>query len=174
MSKVGLFLQRWSRLKSQPAAEPVPAQSAPPDAPDADNRLELPAVDDLTLESDFSAFMQPEVDADTRRAAMKKLFMNDHYRTMDMLDVYVDDYSKPEVLPAAMLHKLEHAVGLLAKPNQAEQSVAAAGERVDDAGAAKGEVELGGGDHAGAHAGSINEAGESSAAGAEPEPPVAG
>lgn len=151
MSKVGLFLQRWSRLKSQPATEPVTPPAVAPTAPA--EKLELPVVDDLTLESDFSAFMQPEVDAETRRAAMKKLFMNDHYRTMDMLDVYVDDYSKPEVLPAAMLHKLEHAVGLLAKPDQTEQ---------------------GGGDHTGVHAGSINEAGESPVTDAEPEPPVAG
>ena len=123
MSKVGLFLQRWSRLKTQPLAEPVPAGPVPAEpapsssvAPGTDPKPALPAVDDLTLESDFSAFMQPDVDADTRRAAMKKLFMNDHYRTMDMLDVYVDDYSKPELLPAAMLAQLAHSVDMLAKP----------------------------------------------------------
>lgn len=146
MSKVGLFLQRWSRLKSQPVAEAVPAEPVSPASQGADERLELPPVDDLTLDSDFSAFMQPEVDADTRRAAMKKLFMNDHYRTMDMLDVYVDDYSKPELLPAAMLQQLTHAAGLLAKPEQPMESGQAAlpvtpaaqpaivnDERIDDA-----------------------------------------
>lgn len=181
MSKVGLFLQRWSRLKSQPLAEPVPAEPAPPPASQgADERLELPAVDDLTLESDFSAFMQPEIDGETRRAAMKKLFMNDHYRTMDMLDVYVDDYSKPELLPAAMLHKLEHAVGLLAKPDQVEQSgqaaqqppsvgqSTAAAERVDDVG-----VERDGVENDRVNDGSVDGAGESLAAGAKPEPPAA-
>lgn len=130
MSKVGLFLQRWSRLKTQPLAEPVHAKSVPAEpatsssaTPVMDQKPALPAVDDLTLESDFSAFMQPDVDADTRRAAMKKLFMNDHYRTMDMLDVYVDDYSKPELLPAAMLAHLAHSVDMLAKPepSSAEQ-----------------------------------------------------
>lgn len=181
MSKVGLFLQRWSRLKSQPLTEPVPAEPAsPPASQGTDERLELPAVDNLTLESDFSAYMQPEVDADTRRAAMKKLFMNDHYRTMDMLDVYVDDYSKPELLPAAMLQKLEHAVGLLVKPDQAEQSgqaalqppsagqSTAAAEYIDDAGVVRGGV-----DNDRVNEGSVDGAGESLAAGAKPEPPVA-
>ena len=176
MSKVGLFLQRWSRLKSQPLAESVPAEPVSPTAQGADERLELPAVDELTLDSDFSAFMQPEVDADTRRAAMRKLFMNDHYRSMDMLDVYVDDYSKPELLPAAMLQKLEHAVGLLAKPDPAEQSGQAAlppplagqAERIDDAG-----VEEDGVENDRVNEGSVDGAGESLAAGAKPEPPVA-
>jgi hypothetical protein len=121
MSKVGLFLQRWSRLKTQPLAEPasvkpVPIKSEAP-SPATDEKPALPPVDDLTLESDFSAFMQPDVNADTRRAAMKKLFMNDHYRTMDGLDIYVDDYSKPELLPAAMLAQLAHATDMLAKPD---------------------------------------------------------
>jgi hypothetical protein len=118
MSKVGLFLQRWSRRKTQPLAEPLPVEPVTPAAasPSAGEKPALPPVDDLTLESDFSAFMQPDVDADTRRAAMKKLFMNDHYRTMDGLDVYVDDYSKPELLPAAMLAQLAHATDMLAKP----------------------------------------------------------
>jgi hypothetical protein len=118
MSKVGLFLQRWSRRKTQPLAEPLPVEPVTPAAasPSPSEKPALPPVDDLTLESDFSAFMQPDVNADTRRAAMKKLFMNDHYRTMDGLDVYVDDYSKPELLPAAMLAQLAHATDMLAKP----------------------------------------------------------
>lgn len=189
MSKVGLFLQRWSRLKSQPLAEPVPTEpvSSTPATPGADERLALPAVDELTLESDFSAFLQPEVDAETRRAAMTKLFMNDHYRTMDMLDVYVDDYSKPELLPAAMVQKLEHAVGLLAKPDPAEQSCqaalqpasavqakAAAGERIDDAGSEENHAEKDGDNHDSAHAGSVDEAGESPSPSVKPEPPAAG
>jgi hypothetical protein len=118
MSKVGLFLQRWSRLKTQPLAESQPVEPVTPSAasPSPSEKPALPPVDDLTLESDFSAFMQPDIDADTRRAAMKKLFMNDHYRTMDGLDVYVDDYSKPELLPAAMLAQLAHATDMLAKP----------------------------------------------------------
>jgi hypothetical protein len=120
MSKVSLFLQRWARLKTQAeesrALPSRPADLASPSVPSSS----LPAIDSLTPDSDFSGFLHPEVDAETRQAALKKLFMTDHYRTMDMLDVYVDDYSKPELLPAEMLAKLDHAVALLAKPEQAK------------------------------------------------------
>lgn len=110
MSKVNLFLQRWSRLKTQTDSPSVP--DARPAAP-----AELPPVDSLTPDSDFSGFLGAGVDAETRQAALKKLFMTDRYRTMDMLDVYVDDYSSPEPLPAEMLDKLEHARTLLIPPD---------------------------------------------------------
>jgi hypothetical protein len=126
MSKVSLFLQRWARLKTQAeesrALPSQPADLASPTVPPPG----LPAIDSLTPDSDFSGFLHPEVDAETRQAALKKLFMTDHYRTMDMLDVYVDDYSKPELLPAEMLAKLDHAVALLAKPEQAKPEPAKA------------------------------------------------
>ena len=98
-------MQRWSRLKTQgqEAAAPV----AMP------NQQALPALDSLTPDSDFSAFLQPDVDTAARQSALKKLFISDHYRSMDMLDVYVDDYSKPELLPTDMLSRLEHAANLL-------------------------------------------------------------
>ncbi len=132
MSKVSLFLQRWSRLKTQAEkVSVVPGQSADLASPGLPSTNlpspNLPSLDSLTLDSDFSGFLHPEVDAETRQAALKKLFMTDHYRTMDMLDVYVDDYSKPELLPAEMLAKLDHAVALLAKPEQAMPEPAAAG-----------------------------------------------
>lgn len=120
MSKVGLFLQRWARLKTQAGeSRALPSQAADLASPSVPSSG-LPAIDSLTPDSDFSGFLHPEVDAETRQAALKKLFMTDHYRTMDMLDVYVDDYSKPELLPAEMLAKLDHAVALLAKPEQAK------------------------------------------------------
>lgn len=92
----------------------------------------LPSLDSLTPDSDFSGFLHSKVDAETRQAALKRLFMTDHYRTMDMLDVYVDDYSKPELLPAEMLSKLEHAVALLTKPEQAEPEAATAGNESEN------------------------------------------
>ncbi|MEO8418664.1 MAG: DUF3306 domain-containing protein [Methylophilaceae bacterium] len=132
MSKVSLFLQRWSRLKTQaekvPAVPGQPADLASPGLPSPS----LPSLDSLTPDSDFSGFLHPEVDAETRQAALKKLFMTDHYRTMDMLDVYVDDYSKPELLPAEMLAKLDHAVALLVKPEQANPEPAAAGNTLEN------------------------------------------
>jgi hypothetical protein len=114
MSNDETFLRRWSRRKhesSQPAAESRPVESAVPP--------QLPSVEDLSFESDFKEFMRPEVERETRSAALKKLFMSPHYQATDGLDVYVGDYSSPDPLPAATLTGLVHARGLLgdAKPN---------------------------------------------------------
>jgi hypothetical protein len=112
-------MQRWSRLKAD-AGQTSPAPAAP--------QAGLPALESLTPESDFSAFMQPDVDATTRQTALKKLFMTEHYRNMDMLDVYVDDYSKPELLPAGMLATLHHAIGVLNSKPAADDGQKLSGE----------------------------------------------
>ena len=103
------FLRRWSRRKhesAQAAAEAKPVEAAVPP--------QLPPVEGLGFESDFKDFMRPEVDRETRSAALKKLFMSPHYRATDGLDVYVGDYSSPDPLPAAMLTGLVHVRGLFA------------------------------------------------------------
>jgi len=43
---------------------------------------------------------------DVHHAAMKKLFSDPHYNIMDGLDIYIDDYSKEDPLPAGMLEKM--------------------------------------------------------------------
>lgn len=116
------FLSRWSRRKTQArvgaTAEPeprapaaAPAASAAPGVPEADRRAAvrpaLPDVESLTTESDFQPFMAPGVDPGLRRAALKTLFADPRYNVMDMLDTYVDDYSKPDPLPEGWLEKLE-------------------------------------------------------------------
>ncbi|HQR50576.1 MAG TPA: DUF3306 domain-containing protein [Methylophilaceae bacterium] len=106
MSKPLSFIRRWSRLKLQTAAEP--ATPVPTTTP------ALPAMTELGFRADFSPFMHPEVDGATRRTALRKLFMTDHYRTMDGLDVYVEDYSHPAELPAELLATLDHAQAMLA------------------------------------------------------------
>jgi hypothetical protein len=87
------------------AASTRPAVSTPaaaaPAAADA-----LPPVDSLTFDSDFAAFMQPKVDEGTKRAALKKLFSNEHFNVMDGLDIYVGDYTQPDPMPEGMLDKL--------------------------------------------------------------------
>ena len=104
------FLSRWSRVKTEAreieAAPPVavPAQPLADDEPP-----ELPPVEELTLDSDFSGFFHPKVDEDLRRSALRKLFSDPHFNVMDGLDTYIDDYSKTEPIPAAMLASLKQA-----------------------------------------------------------------
>jgi hypothetical protein len=124
------FLSRWSRRKlaarTQPREEealpPARADQAPPAetaepremTPDGSGAAgapaepaPLPPVESLTPESDFSPFMSREVDSATRNKALKALFADPHFNTMDMLDVYVDDYSKPDPIPESWLSQLE-------------------------------------------------------------------
>jgi hypothetical protein len=107
------FLSRWSRRKTeareQPASEPVP----PPQPAAEDAAPELPAIDDLTLDSDFRGFFHPKVDEDLRRSALRKLFSDPHFNVMDGLDTYIDDYSKSEPIPPAMLAGLRQAQRIL-------------------------------------------------------------
>jgi hypothetical protein len=71
-------------------------------------------VDSLKgLASEYEDFLHPEVDETLRRNALKKLFHDPHFNAMDGLDVYIDDYSKPDPIPEAMLRTLEHAKGLI-------------------------------------------------------------
>jgi hypothetical protein len=160
------FISRWSRRKSaskgssdagreastanpvpaqagisalQPAAEvmPAPAEpgaSSPAAAPD--ETAPLPPVESLTPDSDFAAFMKPEVDADTRRAAVKMLFRDPRYNLMDGLDVYIDDYSKPDPLPEGWLEKMTQTARLgeyrEPEPQAAEENIAQAPRAGDE------------------------------------------
>jgi hypothetical protein len=93
-----------------PASEPTPAPTM------ADVAL-------LTPESDFSAFVRQGVDADVRRTALKKLFADPHFNTVDRLDVYMDDYTKPSPVSEAMLASLRHAKSVFQHLAQDEDEV---------------------------------------------------
>jgi len=154
------FLRRWARMKASggevaeapprrptpaPPAAPTPATStatpgtAPAHAAASQNKTPPPTLDDvarLTPESDFSAFVAQGVDKSVQRLALKKLFADPHFRVMDGLDMYMDDYNKPSPMSAAMLAALEHAKSALrpSEPHKPQAQVVAA--QVPDAAAA--------------------------------------
>jgi hypothetical protein len=113
------FLSRWSRRKLDVAKEAASPKPAPPPpaaraAAQGAAKPELPSVDTLKgLASEYKEFLRPEVDEKLRQAALKKLFHDPHFNVMDGLDTYIDDYSKPDPIPEAMLRTLSHAKGLL-------------------------------------------------------------
>ncbi len=77
--------------------EQAPAQPPAPTMQD---------VHTLTPQSDFKPFMRSDVLPEVKNAAMKQLFKDPHFNVMDMMDIYVDDYSKPDPLPPEMLRKM--------------------------------------------------------------------
>jgi hypothetical protein len=85
-----------------PSAAGAAAESATP----APAPPTLDDVNQLTRESDYSRFVAGDIDPGVRNAAMKKLFSAPHFNVMDGLDVYIDDYGKPDPLPPGMLRQL--------------------------------------------------------------------
>ncbi|HYG89961.1 MAG TPA: DUF3306 domain-containing protein [Azospirillum sp.] len=105
------FLSRWSRLKRKEAEprppepeapEPVPAtppavadSGAPPaEAVEEDVLKDLPPVESLTADSDFTPFLRDGVPEDLHRQALRKLWTSDPvYANDDGLKDYADDYT---------------------------------------------------------------------------------
>lgn len=114
-------------LAAQPAAAPVPPEPAAAPLPT------LQDVQSLSIDSDFKPFASRAVAPEVRNAAMKKLFTDPHFNVMDGLDIYIDDYTQPDPLPAAMLKQMASAqfMGLVEeepeKPSAAGQAAAPAG-----------------------------------------------
>ncbi len=122
----GWSLGRWSRLKREAVREKdvppaAPAKVAPPaiaaappaaidSTPASAARAEtLPPVESLTFDSDFAAFLQPKVDETLKRQALKQLFRDPRFNVMDGLDVYIDDYSKPDPIDPEVVRQMVQA-----------------------------------------------------------------
>lgn len=159
------FLSRWSRRKAQArTGEPLPEPAAPvapsvpsaaaaaplvpaeevaaAPAPDAAEAPPAPTLEDtqhLTPASDFRRFVAKDVPPEVRNAAVKKLFADPHFNVMDGLDIYIDDYTKTEPIPAAMMAQMVSAqfLKLVDDPEeqQAKKAVSAASEATPSASA---------------------------------------
>jgi hypothetical protein len=118
-------LRRWSRRKlaaARAAPEPVPgpgvapatgplrpANGAAPVAEPAAESVTLPPIETLTIDSDFTAFLQPRVAETIKRQALKQLFRDPRFNVMDGLDVYVGDYSQPDPISPEVVKGLMQA-----------------------------------------------------------------
>lgn len=112
------FLNRWSRRKlgkpidaEQTEQVPTtPSVESVEKAPDAKLKPALASLEDVEkidrMAPDFSVFMQAGVDPAVQQAALKKMFSDPHFNVMDGLDIYIDDYSKPDPIPLEMLKRM--------------------------------------------------------------------
>jgi hypothetical protein len=150
------FLTRWSRRKAmsregielpEPVDEPADDSELPDDAvsrnevdqPDpaepgdaqgaeAPGEVpELPPIESLGEDSDYSAFMASDVPADLRRNALRKLFQSPKFNVRDGLNDYDLDYSSPEplgeIVTAEMRHRLRVELERLAGLEEEEKPV---------------------------------------------------
>ncbi len=105
--------EKFKKNQALPVIEPAQSatDSIAPESSSTEPEAKPPAptLEDtrsLTPQSDFKPFMRADVAPEVKNAAMKQLFKDPHFNTMDMMDIYVDDYSKPDPLPPEMLRKM--------------------------------------------------------------------
>lgn len=96
------FLTRWSRRKHEDRAttvdqapEVVEEQEAlaeeQPEALPTDE--DMPPIETLDEQSDYTGFMSPEVSEELRKLALRKLFSSQVFNVRDGLDDYDDDFT---------------------------------------------------------------------------------
>jgi Protein of unknown function (DUF3306) len=115
------------------SADPVAATSTENSGADErvtslDEASPLPSLDDVGLEKDFTPFMQAKIPEALKRQALKTLFKDAHFNTMDGLDIYIDDYTKFEPISATEMEGLSAWKSIM-KP--LEQVVTPGGYAVD-------------------------------------------
>jgi hypothetical protein len=109
------FLHRWSRRKHQAEKEKEQLPAA------ADEPLpELPPVDKLTAESDYTGFMHPKVEDALRRVALKKLFNDPHFNIPDPFEPYSGDWNVSEGITPELLATLNQSKTLLFSEDKKE------------------------------------------------------
>lgn len=111
------FFSRWSRRKHEAQQEQVipnqeretPVEPIEPviHLTDAD----MPPIESLTEESDYSVFLSPRVSEALRKQALRKLFRGAGFNVRDGLDDYDEDYTEfvplGDIVTADVRHLLE-------------------------------------------------------------------
>ena len=146
----GGFLSRWSRRKhvAKNGNDEKLLQEPLEDSPDGTFRAgdaaeepsevavveedfptdsDMPPLEDLDNDSDFSGFMSPKVSDELRNLALRKLFLGGMFNTRDGLDDYDDDFTSFEklgdIVTADMRHQMEMAKEALAASDTAEEEL---------------------------------------------------
>ena len=151
MIKDESVLSRWSRrklqsdqqtlkedlgiaLQQQNGPVDVPAQGINDITASQDEQVEplevltdadMPDIDSLHEDSDFSGFMSPGVSDELRNLALKKLFQTPSFNIRDGLDEYDEDYTTFEKLGDIITCDMKHQLELEAeeKLQQAQQLI---------------------------------------------------
>jgi hypothetical protein len=99
----GPFLARWSRRKLEAKTEAPPPPPpmvvvAEPDSPSVEqpDPPELPTIESLGAQSDYSAFLKPGVSAALRQEALNRLWATDPtLMAPEIMDLHMGDYTQP-------------------------------------------------------------------------------
>jgi len=144
-------LSRWSRRKhdadlreaSDEVAEPdnragltVAKPDETAEAPEHLTDADMPDIDTLNEDSDFSGFMSPGVSDELRNLALRKLFHAPVFNIRDGLDEYDEDYTSFEklgdIVTCDMKHQIEMQEKKLREAMEQEQQAASEAEAIED------------------------------------------
>jgi len=139
-------LSRWSRRKLEteqesasvveqaPAAQPVVSLDEPA-VEEAEARVltdaDMPDIESLTEESDFSGFMSAGVSDELRNLALRKLFRAPVFNIRDGLDEYDEDYTSFEKLGDIVTCDMKHQIEM--QEQKLRESLEEENEVIDEA-----------------------------------------
>ena len=125
------FLRRFSRRKQEARSEildeqhgagksaaalqsKTPSANVPPELPEVDppGDDDMPSLESLTADSDYSAFFSPKVSESLRRSALRRLWQIGDFGVADGLDIYAADYTRFEALGDLVTAEMKHRVEL--------------------------------------------------------------
>ncbi|MGB1108739.1 MAG: DUF3306 domain-containing protein [Gammaproteobacteria bacterium] len=117
------FLSRFSRRKAEARQQTLVDSQAPAEAPSVDETpappeltdADMPPLESLSFDSDFSGFMSPKVSETLRRQALRKLFLSPEFNVVDGLDEYAEDYTKFEALGDIVTADMKHEIEMQAR-----------------------------------------------------------
>jgi hypothetical protein len=134
-------LARWSRRKAMARAEQAvpPRPDAAPHAETAEEvsaiektDADMPAIDSLNGDSDYSVFLSPKVSEKLRRTALRKLFHLPQYNFRDELDFCNGDFRNftpmGNIITADMRYHMEREINALKERLTAETDDSRASE----------------------------------------------
>lgn len=98
-------------FQAEPAG--VPADTA--DAEEALTDADMPPLESLGTDSDYTGFLSPKVSETLRRAALRKLFHGAEFNIVDGLDEYAEDFTTFEPLGDIVTADMRHMIELEAK-----------------------------------------------------------
>ena len=159
------FLSRWSERKlalrdgatvdDESPTEDASGQRDSGASDDTPSRTEtaaaltdadMPPLEELDADSDFSGFLSQGVSDSLRNQALKKLFFSGPFNVVDGLDDYAEDFTQfaalGNIVTAEMRHRIEAAAKRIAADNEA------AADMETQAAGADGATETGPGDNA--------------------------
>jgi hypothetical protein len=118
------FLSRWSRRKQQaktdlkdasndnPAAQTIAEAKQQANVAIAEDEMpgdsDMPPIESLDEDSDYSGFMSPNVSDELRNLALRKLFRAGGFNERDGLDDYDDDFTNFEKLGNVITAEMRH------------------------------------------------------------------